>query len=133
MPRHLLLNTSRFLVDEATAGDRLIISGVLTTEVSAKTPNVAAERYGRLVAHCVERSRKLRLCSFPAAGFVVAHSLLLAPGRVRVVCRPKRAPASVHPRVGNQENQLLTSPFHFDFPRAALSLPEAQSGTEYHR
>ncbi|OEH77951.1 DNA replication licensing factor MCM5 [Cyclospora cayetanensis] len=47
MPRHLLLNASRFLVDEATAGDRLIVSGVLTTEVGPGVPNFATERYGR--------------------------------------------------------------------------------------
>ncbi|CDJ47682.1 DNA replication licensing factor, putative [Eimeria brunetti] len=39
MPRHLLLNASRFLVDEATAGDRLLISGVLTTELGSHAPS----------------------------------------------------------------------------------------------
>lgn len=46
MPRHLLLNASRFLVDEATAGDRLIISGVLTTEMNQSAQAVAADKYG---------------------------------------------------------------------------------------
>lgn len=45
MPRHLLLNASRFLVDEATAGDRLLISGVLTTDAGSNAPSFAAERY----------------------------------------------------------------------------------------
>ncbi|KAL8436130.1 hypothetical protein ACSSS7_001944 [Eimeria intestinalis] len=47
MPRHLLLNTTRFLVDEATAGDRLIVSGVLTTEAATNAMTTATDRYGR--------------------------------------------------------------------------------------
>lgn len=50
MPRHLLLNASRFLVDEATAGDRLLISGVLTTDAGSNAPSFAAERYGEAAA-----------------------------------------------------------------------------------
>ena len=50
MPRHLLLNASRFLVDEATAGDRLLISGVLTTEAGPNASTFTSDRHGEVTA-----------------------------------------------------------------------------------